>query len=363
MGFYNDPMKKHLLILVVLLSFNMACKKSKPTEIEIQLPTPIPTPTVAVTALPTFAPTPSPAETKAELHYLIEDIQGTVLVSSGDSNVPESAAEGETVEPGDELITKDASEATLALNNNTMVHLAANSQIKVADLSPNETNDGFKSRIELILGNILSEVEKLGESHSSFEVEAGGVVCAVRGTAFEVQKQGTNVSTSTFHGTVEMQKDGHVQQVNANEHSTYSLKSSGFLKQRRLSAIEKKHYQTWTQKKAVVQQKRADRLSGKTTVHQPSQKASIVQPRKRQALQRSTTKSRQAPVGHTTQKPRPAKKPQKTKPIKTKKPNHLAPQHKASLKPAPRRVNNPPRPKQPQHRSPQNNQKKKKQKK
>jgi hypothetical protein len=253
-------MKKLFLALILLLPFAFACNNHK--EVEMALPTPIPTATPIVTITPTTVYTSLPTATATpSLEYSIEDIKGTGLILLVDTTVPESAAEGESVQIGDELITKDDSEMTLALNDNTMVHIAADSQVRVADLAPN-TSQGFTSRLELLMGNILSEVEKLNESKSSFEIEAGGVVCAVRGTAFEVQKQGDVVSTSTFHGNVEMEKDGHKQSVPAFEHSTFSLKNACFSAQRDLKPSEIKRYRTWVKAKAVIQHKRAARING-----------------------------------------------------------------------------------------------------
>jgi len=236
----------------------------------MELPTPVVSPTPIVVASSLTSTVPTPTDTPA-LDYTIEDIKGTGLILTGDDTIPESAVEGESVEPGDELITKDYSEMTLALNDNTMVHLSANSQIKVTDLTPNATQ-GFSSRIELILGNILSEVEKLNESKSSFEIEAGGVVCAVRGTGFEVQKQGDYIGTKTYHGAVEMQKDGQTQVVKENEHSTFNLKNASFLPKRHLSPAEKSHYQNWVKTKKMVQKKRSARINGGIAPHRPHQK-------------------------------------------------------------------------------------------
>ncbi len=255
---------KKLLILITLLLVLAALtfkRSPKPVSTEMALPTPVATPILAAASPTTslalvFTPTPE----STVLEYSIEDIKGTALIMPFDSTVPETAEEGESVEAGDSVITKDNSEMTLALNNNTLVHIGANSQVKVADLTPNTTH-GFTSRLELLLGNVLSEVEKLNESKSSFEIDAGGVVCGVRGTGFEVQKQDDNVVTNTFHGIVEMKKNGQVQKVTANQHSTFSLKKSGFLPQRSLNLSEKKHYQTWSRIKTIVQQKRQNRLS------------------------------------------------------------------------------------------------------
>jgi hypothetical protein len=253
-------MKKTLLALTLLLPLAVACGKSNTAETEMKLPTPVVSPTPIVINIAALTGSPTATETPT-LEYTIEDLKGTGLILTGDDTVPESAVEGEAVEPGDELFTKDNSEMTLSLNDNTMIHMAANSHIKVTDLTSNTTN-GFSSHIELLLGSILSEVEKLNESQSSFEIASGGVVCGVRGTGFEVQKQGDYVGTKTYHGTVEMKKDGVTQLVKENEHSTFNLKNSSFMPLRHLSQAEKKHYQTWIKTKNRVQKKRAARIAG-----------------------------------------------------------------------------------------------------
>lgn len=324
-------MQRFFWVLAASLWVITACSK-KAAEIEMQLPTPTPRSTPMITASPTVAPSPSP-ESQVELHYLIEDIQGTVLILSDDASVPESAAIGETVEPGDELITKDGSEAILALNDNTMVHVSADTQVKVADLSPNDS-DGFKSKLQLLIGSILSEVEKLDQSRSSFEIEAGGVVCAVRGTAFEVQKQGTNISTSTFHGVVEMQKDGHIQKVLANQHSTYSLKASSFLKQRRLNVTERKHYQAWTKKMKAVLAKRSARISNPGPSKGKNAKKIGRKPQKKRTLHQRRPPLRRETLHHMTQRPRPNLSGKKSVKVR---PRNVAPKPMRKIRPSQRR--------------------------
>jgi hypothetical protein len=194
------------------------------------------------------SPTPEPPE------YVMEKIKGTVLIKSLDSAGPEAAEEEETVESGDEIITKDDSEVSLTLDENTLFHLGPDGDVKVSQLVWNDSN-GFISRLELLGGTVLSEVEKLDESRSTFEVSSGGVVCGVRGTAFEVQKQGGAVHMSTFHGIVEMKKDNQVQRVTANQHGAFSLAQGTFLPKRALKPAERNHYENWLKQKAVVQKR------------------------------------------------------------------------------------------------------------
>ncbi len=234
----------------------MSIDLDKPVSTPAQIAALLPTQTLTKSPTP-FEGTPEPPE------YVMEKIKGTVLIKNQDSTAPEEAEEEETVEGGDEIITKNNSEVSLTLDENTMFHLGPNSDVKVSQLLWNNSN-GFISRLELRAGKILSEVEKLAQSDSTFEVNSGGVVCGVRGTAFEVQNQEGTVHMSTFHGVVEMKKGALVQRVNANEHSAFLIKRGAFLPNRVLKPAERSHYKVWLKQKAMVQ----ERFRQRQTLHQ-----------------------------------------------------------------------------------------------
>jgi hypothetical protein len=195
----------------------------------------------------------------APLAYVLEDISGTVLVQSAGASQTEPAEEEQTVRAGDEIITQAGSEVNLNLNEITMIHLSENSDVKVDQLARNATQ-GFITRLKLLAGKILSAVEKLDKSHSSFEVEAGGVVCGVRGTVFEVENQDSDVYTTTYEGVVEMKKDNNTQTVEVNERCGYSLGQNGFLPKRAISPEEKAHYEDCKSKLVIAQGKTRERM-------------------------------------------------------------------------------------------------------
>ncbi len=254
-------MPKQLFTLLFLIGLSaFACSK-KQADVEMQLPTSIPTvtPVISVTATETSSsPVPTPTETPEPMAYIIEDLKGTVYIIQRGSTELEAAELEEAVEAGDEIITKKNSEVSLTLNSMTMIHLSADSSVKISELKPNGPK-GFTSRLKLILGKVLSEVEKLGGSGSVFEVEAGGVICGVRGTSFEVQTQKDTVSASTFSGVIEMKKDKKRQLVKANQRSAFSKKKKIFLAQRALNKAEKNRYKGWLKQKAVIGKKRLER--------------------------------------------------------------------------------------------------------
>lgn len=176
--------------------------------------------------------------------YVLDQIKGTVLVKAKDSAKPEPAEEEQTVQAGDEIITQAGSEATLTLNQTTMFHLSENTDLQVSDLDSAQPGS-FITHLKLAAGRILAQVEKLTQSHSVFEIESGGVICGVRGTAFEVQKDGSLVQANTFEGTVVMSKGGLSQQVKAGRHSEFASDRGAFLEQRAVNDREKARFQNW----------------------------------------------------------------------------------------------------------------------
>lgn len=248
-------MKRILLPMALVGTLvSLSCTKPAPNPI----PTPLPTATPNTPSLSNI--TPTPIETPEPRQYVIEDLKGSALIFEEGSTQGEKAEEEEVVESGDEIITKTNSDMTLTLDENTLVHIPANSDVKVDQLMPNSSK-GFVSRLKLVEGKVLCEVERLQETQSSFEVSAGGVICGVRGTAFEVQKQGQLVHTNTFHGVVEMKKGDHIKQVSANQHLAFSLKQGAFAPLRPLKSDEKGHYKTWVRKQDVVRQKQSRRMA------------------------------------------------------------------------------------------------------
>ena len=194
------------------------------------------------------------------VEYVIEDIQGpTVRVLEEGETQWEPAEEGQVVDAGDEIRVGDNSEATLTMESDTSVHLNENSDMKVEQIQANTTG-GFLSRLQVLAGLILADVKKnLTDSHSTFEVESNGVVCGVRGTAFEVNAQDGDSQVSTHEGKVEVSGNGESHMVTAGNFS--SFKKGRFSMQRRLDQSEIQRFQRWRAFRQTVFQKRLRRLN------------------------------------------------------------------------------------------------------
>jgi hypothetical protein len=193
------------------------------------------------------------------VEYVIEDIKGSsVQVLEENSKTWDNAQEGQTLESGDEIKVGDNSETTLTMQSDTQVHLSANSDLKVGQIEPNTTN-GFFSHLVVLAGVILSDVKKnLLESHSSFEIEANGVVCGVRGTAFEVSNVNGNVVTATHEGSVETISGGQSHYVTAGSASTF--RGGRYQGIRQLRPAEMNRFKQWRSVRARIGAKRMQRI-------------------------------------------------------------------------------------------------------
>ncbi len=92
---------------------------------------------------------------------------------------------GHVIHPGDTIQVGSDSQASVSLPDGSSLDLSANSRLTITSLtqpSPETKNFLF----QLAIGKLFAQVRKLITAKSSFEVEAGGVVCGVRGTQFSM---------------------------------------------------------------------------------------------------------------------------------------------------------------------------------
>lgn len=190
--------------------------------------------------------------------YVVDEIKGEALILPEGASKPVTAELEQTVQTGDEVIVPKGSEASLAFNGVAMIQLSGGSDLKVGDLA-NPGPKGFMSRLRLLAGQVMAQVQKMGSSRSVFEIESGGVVCGVRGTAFEVQKEGSSISTNTYEGLVEMDKADQSQKVPAGRHSEFSNDEGLFHLQRLLNDREKERYENWKKVRDLITQRQKER--------------------------------------------------------------------------------------------------------
>jgi hypothetical protein len=142
--------------------------------------------------------------------YFIAVVQGegNVQVLKEGETQWRKAGEGTRLEEGDRILAGDDTEVILSLQSETLIHLDEDTEMTVARLEGNNS-DGFISRLRLLTGSLLCDVKKnLSQSGSKFEVDAGGVVCGVKGTVFEVASNSDPVRILTEEGEVQVKSAG-----------------------------------------------------------------------------------------------------------------------------------------------------------
>ena len=205
---------------------------------------------------------------RAEVEPSLEDLLPVYFIAliQGEGNVQilregetqwRRAKEGTRLEEGDRILAGDGTEVILSLLSETLVHLDENTELTIIRLEEN-SSDGFVSRLRLFTGSVLCDVKKnLSHNGSKFEVDAGGIVCRVRGTVFEVDSNSDPVRVSTDEGEVRVDCARGSRPVPAGatcgaskDHSPFLYPSSGKTKAR---------FQAWRQIRDKFLKKRIER--------------------------------------------------------------------------------------------------------
>ena len=111
---------------------------------------------------------------------------------------------------GDRIITQKDSSAVLSLFDGSELTVLPKTDFVLSKLEKPTAQDKIL-QFKLFVGKLVAEVQKLTTSSSSFEIEAGGVVCGVRGTHFSMESDGHHhpqVLLQVFSGSV-YTIDGH----------------------------------------------------------------------------------------------------------------------------------------------------------
>lgn len=151
-----------------------------------------------------------------ESHFSL--VQGSVKVVSGGGTVRKVAV-GDTVYPGETVQVGSKSQAQVTLFDSSTLDLSADTKITLSKLQQPSSNDKVIS-MKLALGRVFAQVKKLFSAKSTFEIEAGGVVCGVRGTAFSMDfdPKSNKLDLNVFNGKVSATNGGNTLFFGAGQH-------------------------------------------------------------------------------------------------------------------------------------------------
>jgi hypothetical protein len=135
-----------------------------------------------------------------------DPVAATVISMEGTVSYDEEGALkpvelGQLLGEGDRVVTADDSTLHLVLPDGSSLVLAANSEVTLRNLGSGAP--ASHTLLSVLKGLVNLMVEKQGEG-SSFEVETGNAVAAVKGTDFEVSADTDNTQVTVNEGEVHL---------------------------------------------------------------------------------------------------------------------------------------------------------------
>ena len=154
--------------------------------------------------VPFLLPHPSPyAQPPASFSATLIDFEGQVLIQKGGENIWLPVEKDMPLEQGDHLKTGAKSFAEILVDDGSQIKLEENSEITLSELSADSQNKSITASVYLWFGRMLSNISRLANSRSRFEVQTPTVVAGVRGTDFAVEVvDGKQTDVGVFDGEV-----------------------------------------------------------------------------------------------------------------------------------------------------------------
>jgi hypothetical protein len=128
---------------------------------------------------------------------------GTVTIKSQAGHHAHLAKVGDTVKQGQRVVTDKDSTAVLQFFDGSELTIKPGTDFWLSKLQKPSDKDKIL-QFKMFAGNLFAKVTKLASTNSSFEIEAGGVVCGVRGTEFSMNFDPTDnkLTLTVVEGTV-----------------------------------------------------------------------------------------------------------------------------------------------------------------
>ena len=154
---------------------------------------------------------------------VLSQVSGKVEVAGLSSKTSKVAKDGTKVRETEKVTTGADSKTIVRFFDGSQLAISPNSSVqlnKIQKLSDQDKVLHFK----LLVGKLMATVQKLASSKSSFEVEAGGVVCGVRGTQFVLQYDPSTgkVDVKVLDGTVWVQAGNNTYTYGAGQGGSFT---------------------------------------------------------------------------------------------------------------------------------------------
>jgi len=154
---------------------------------------------------------------------LLTSVTGKVQIKNANGKKSRMAQKNSTVLVGERVVTDNGSKATLQLFDGSEVEVSPNTDFQLSKMQQPNPQDKIL-QFKLFLGQLFAKVKKLASAKSSFEIEAGGVVCGVRGTQYSYSYD-PNKHIVTVHvneGTVFVNANGQTYLFTSGQTATFT---------------------------------------------------------------------------------------------------------------------------------------------
>ncbi|HTC19770.1 MAG TPA: FecR family protein [bacterium] len=122
---------------------------------------------------------------RASTNAVFTSVTGKVEIKGHKGHPSRRAHPDSTVSEGERVVAGPDAQATLKTFDGSEIQVSPNTDFSLEKLEQPGPQDKI-IQFKLVVGKLFASVKKLVSSKSSFEIEAGGVVCGVRGTEYSV---------------------------------------------------------------------------------------------------------------------------------------------------------------------------------
>ncbi len=117
---------------------------------------------------------------------IFTSVTGKVEIKGHKGHLYRVAQKEDRVVEGERILTGPAAQATLKTFDGSEIQISPNTDVWLDKLKKPDANNKI-IQFKMMMGRLLATVKHLFSAQSSFEINAGGVVCAVRGTQYQVR--------------------------------------------------------------------------------------------------------------------------------------------------------------------------------
>jgi hypothetical protein len=140
---------------------------------------------------------------------IFTSVTGNIEIRGHKGHIPRTAHKDTTVLEGERIVAGRTASATLRTFDGSEIQISPNTDVWLEKLQKPNSNDKI-IQFKMEIGQVLAKVKHLFSAKSSFEISAGGVICGVRGTQYQVRYEPSTktVYLGVVDGTVYATSNG-----------------------------------------------------------------------------------------------------------------------------------------------------------